>query len=91
MKQHLADRAAKFPACFVPTVPAPPPAPIQPPNGKWSTPIIIPNDLPFNSGVFDTYYASGAPAGVCVDYASGRSVYVFRCGGAVGGPSGWAG
>ncbi len=81
MKQHVQDRAAKFPACFLPTVPAPPPAPIPIPNGKWSTPILVPEALPFNSSVFSTYWATGAPDGKCSDYANYRDVYVFRCGG----------
>ncbi len=80
MKQHVQDRATKYPACFIPTVPAPPPAPVQGPNGKWATPIVVPNTLPFTSSVFSTYWATGAPLYKCDDYANGGSVYVFRCG-----------
>ena len=80
MKQHVADRAAKYPACFVPIVPAPPPAPVKVPNGKWSTPIIVPDVLPFNSSVFSTYWTTGAPERNCDDKARSRPVYVFRCG-----------
>lgn len=80
MKQHVQDRASRFPACFVPAVPAPPPMPISAPNGKWSTPIIVPSELPFTSGVFDTYWSTQAPNGKCSDLANYRDVYVFRCG-----------
>lgn len=80
MKQHVQERAAKFPACFTTTVPAPPPAPIAAPSGKWSAPIIVNNTLPFTSGVIQKYWATGAPDGKCRDYANYQDVYVFRCG-----------
>ena len=89
MKQHVADRAAKFPACFVPSVPAPPPAPVKVPNGKWSTPIIVPDVLPFNSSVFSTYWTTGAPERNCDDKARRRPVYVFRCGTQPMAPAAW--
>ncbi len=79
MKQHMQERAAKFPACFATNTPSPPAGPAPSPNGKWATPIVVPNTLPFTSAVFNTYWATGAPEFKCQDYASGRSVYVFRC------------
>ena len=81
MKQHVQQRASKLPACFTSTVPAPPPAPTKAPNGKWSTPILVPDRLPFTSAVFETYWATKSPENKCLDYASFRDVYVFRCGG----------
>ena len=80
MKQHVADRAARYPACLPVSTSAPAPPPVATPKGKWSTPIIVPNALPFNSSVFSTYWTTGAPEYKCNDFASWSSVYVFRCG-----------
>lgn len=80
MKQHVADRAARYPACLPVSTSAPAPPPVATPKGKWSTPIIVPNALPFNSSVFSTYWTTGAPERNCDDKARRRPVYVFRCG-----------
>lgn len=82
IKKFVQSRAASYPACFLPTVPAPPPVPIAKPNGKWSSPFIVPNVLPFTSAVIDKYWTTGIPGNGGdanpVDYATNRHVQVFR-------------
>ncbi|PRW61007.1 Reprolysin (M12B) family zinc metalloprotease [Chlorella sorokiniana] len=80
MKAHVQDRATKYPACLPlrDSLPSPPPAPVRGPNGQWATPIVVPDALPFNSSVFSTFWATGAPEYKCDDYAAWNSVYVFR-------------